>query len=392
VVPGPGPEPTPPGPAPVLGGIVDTNEDTTGHLTALKSDHVGTVIRYVGRTSGAKVLISAPEARAVAAAGMNLGLVFEGNGRPSGTAVGIADGQLALQQASEVGAPQGACIYYAVDYDAPQSDMAGIGAAFTAFKAAVSPTYAVGCYGSGSVNSQLLAAGLIKYRWITQSSGFSGSKAAVAAGQYELLQHLPQTVGGLDCDPNTTREPNLDIGVFVPFGTLPAAPTLPPPAPIVDAKPDGVPPWLLTMQGITGTHEVSGSGDNPVILSWATAIGKKFPDMAAYCARYNHDSILWCGLTVAYCMAMAGIRPQFGPTDTDKFLWADSWRQFGTAVDTPQPGDVLVFQWSNGGHHVTLYDHETDGDQYACRGGNQANMVNVTMFPMSACTAIRRPS
>ncbi len=167
---------------------------------------------------------------------------------------------------------------------------------------------------------------------------------------------------------------------------VPASPIDKPIVPLPAVSP------LDVMKQITGTHEVSGSGDNPVILSWATAIGKKYPEMASYCARYQHDETAWCGLTVAYCMAMAGIRPQFGPTDTDKFLWADSWRQFGTAVTTPQPGDVLTFKWSNGGHHVTLYDHETDGDQYACRGGNQSDMVNVTMFPVSACTAIRRPT
>lgn len=153
-----------------------------------------------------------------------------------------------------------------------------------------------------------------------------------------------------------------------------------------------VPPWLEAMKDITGTHEVDGDGDNPTILGWAAYIGKKYPDMAEYCAGYKHDAVPWCGLTVAYCMAAAGIRPQFGATDTDRFLWANSWTQFGVAIETPQPGDVLVFKWANGGHHVTLYDHETDGDKYACRGGNQGDEVNVTLFPMAACIAIRRPA
>lgn len=171
---------------------------------------------------------------------------------------------------------------------------------------------------------------------------------------------------------------------IAPPATLPPAANIP--APSVN------PAWLQAMINITGTHEVDGDGDNATILGWATFIAKKFPDMASYAARYNHDSIAWCGLTVAYCMAAAGIRPQFGASDTDKFLWADSWRQFGVAVTTPRPGDVLVFKWADGGHHVTLYDHETDGDKYACRGGNQSDEVNVTEFPMESCTAIRRPA
>ncbi len=160
------------------------------------------------------------------------------------------------------------------------------------------------------------------------------------------------------------------------------------PQPKAPASDAGIPPWLTTMRTITGTHE---GNDNPVILGFAAFIAKKFPDMANYCARYTHDSIAWCGLTVAYCMANAGIRPQFGATDTDKFLWADSWRQFGVAVSSPQLGDILVFQWASGGHHVTLYEG-TQGSNYLCRGGNQSDAVNVEPLPKASCTAIRRPA
>lgn len=149
--------------------------------------------------------------------------------------------------------------------------------------------------------------------------------------------------------------------------------------------PDAAPSWLQTMRTITGTLEVEGSTDNPVILAWRDEIARRFPDMASYCAEYAHDSIPWCGLTVAYCMAHNEIRPVFGPDDTDKFLWAQAWKQFGSKVDRPQLGDVLVFA-----RHVTLYDGE-DGDFYLCRGGNQSDSVNVTHFRKSGCEAILRP-
>lgn len=157
---------------------------------------------------------------------------------------------------------------------------------------------------------------------------------------------------------------------------------------VVVAPEDGVPPWLATMRTITGTHE---GHDNPVILGFAAFIAKKYPEMANYCARYTHDSIAWCGLTVAYCMASAGIRPQFGATDTDKFLWADSWRQFGVAVSEPKIGDIICVQWSSGGHHVTLYE-STNGSNYMCRGGNQSDAINVIAVPKAAVSAIRRPA
>jgi hypothetical protein len=115
---------------------------------------------------------------------------------------------------------------------------------------------------------------------------------------------------------------------------------------------DQPPPWLATMRQITGTHV----NDNPVILGWAKKIGELFPDMASYCAQYNHDRIAWCGLTVGYCMAVNGVRPVFGAQDVDKFLYALAWRQFGKAIDgEPQLGDVLIFDFGGGDHHVTLY-------------------------------------
>jgi hypothetical protein len=146
-----------------------------------------------------------------------------------------------------------------------------------------------------------------------------------------------------------------------------------------------VPSWLGTMRDITGTLEAPGSADNPVILAWRDEIGLRFPDMASYCAEYTHDSIAWCGLTVAYCMAHNGIRPVFGPTDTDKFLFAQAWKKFGNRVDKPQLGDVLVFA-----HHVTLYDGE-DGTFYLGRGGNQSDSVKVSHYPKTDCEIIRRP-
>lgn len=137
---------------------------------------------------------------------------------------------------------------------------------------------------------------------------------------------------------------------------------------------------------------VHAEHDSAIILGWPSAISNKFPEMADYCKGYIHDSTPWCGLTVAYVMAMSGIRPQFGPTDTDRFLWADAWRQFGNAVETPQSGDVLVFQWAGGGHHVSLYDHETTGNSYDCTGGNQGSghILSTELLPMQNCIAIRR--
>jgi len=149
--------------------------------------------------------------------------------------------------------------------------------------------------------------------------------------------------------------------------------------------PDTIPPWLATMRAITGTEEYAGGADNPIIIGWRNEIAHKFPEMADYCRNYTHDEIPWCGLTVAYVMAHNGIRPVFGSADTDKFLWAQAWKQFGTNATAAQPGDMLVFP-----RHVTLFERQ-EGDRFIGRGGNQSDSVKESSYPIHECEAIRRP-
>lgn len=148
-----------------------------------------------------------------------------------------------------------------------------------------------------------------------------------------------------------------------------------------------IPAPLATMRAITGTLEEDGSNDNPIILAWADEIAERFPEMKLYCAQYNHDSIPWCGLCMGLVFAHNNIRPIFGPTDTDKFLWARAWAQFGTEREgEPQLGDVLVLPG-----HVTMFDGIAEDGRYMCRGGNQSDSVNVTRYHKDSFIAIRVP-
>lgn len=155
---------------------------------------------------------------------------------------------------------------------------------------------------------------------------------------------------------------------------------------------DGTPEWLAVMRAMTGIVETPGDADNPKIIAMRDAIARAYPDMAEYCAEYTHDSVPWCGLTVAYCMTKAGIRPVFGPTDTDKFLWAQAWDDpsFGTKLEQPVPGCVVVMTRSGGGH-VTLYE-STSGSNYICRGGNQGDAINTSSYPKSSVIALVWPN
>jgi peptidoglycan hydrolase-like protein with peptidoglycan-binding domain len=147
------------------------------------------------------------------------------------------------------------------------------------------------------------------------------------------------------------------------------------------------------MEDITGTQWGPGDGPNRTIKSWLDFIGSDYPEMKAYCSSASHlEYFEWCGLTVAYCMAKAGIKPVFGRRDIDHFLWANAWKEWGDVVHTPQKGDVVVFDWGGGHQHVTIFERDLGNGYWACRGGNQTHEVKISRFPRSACSGVRRAS
>jgi uncharacterized protein (TIGR02594 family) len=144
-----------------------------------------------------------------------------------------------------------------------------------------------------------------------------------------------------------------------------------------------VPKWLAAMRAITGMTEVPGSASNPNILRMRDYIAQKFPEQANYAALYTGDDIAWCGLAVDFCMATADISGPFGPTDTDRWMWALAWSDDPNyqRLSRPQLGCVLVKEREGGGH-VCLYE-ATEGDTYLCRGGNQSDAVTLANYPIA---------
>jgi len=144
---------------------------------------------------------------------------------------------------------------------------------------------------------------------------------------------------------------------------------------------DNAPKWLLVMRAINGTDEFSGDADNPKILGMARYVGHKFPEQKSYWDQYQHDSTAWCGLTEAFCMAVCGYSGPWGPTDTDKPMWAQAWstwEPWGTRLSRPVLGCIVVMTREGGGH-VTTFEYEENG-LYYCRGGNQSDSVNLSGY------------
>jgi hypothetical protein len=211
---------------PVLNGL-DTTIELTRHAAALRAQGYDFAMRYY--SNNASKNLSLGEARALSGAGLQIGVVWETSGTHAGffsRAQGLADGAQAYRMAKEtIGQPFGSAIYFAVDYDPTQADIDGvISNYFTGVKAALyvandgQPSYRVGVYGSGLCCGALVERDMAALSWLSQSTGFAGSRQYAEQKRYDLLQMLPARIVGADgivlsIDPNATH-PERDAGLF----------------------------------------------------------------------------------------------------------------------------------------------------------------------------------
>src|SRR5580658_8898367 len=102
---------------------LDTTRDITPQAAAIKAANYDFVARYISQAHWK--VIGAGEAAAIAAAGLELVLVYEDGPTAAdyfSFGRGQADGVRAAQQASLLGAPAACGLYFAVDYDASADD------------------------------------------------------------------------------------------------------------------------------------------------------------------------------------------------------------------------------------------------------------------------------
>jgi hypothetical protein len=201
--------------------ILDTNHNTTGKLDQLKQLGYTHLIRYIATADKS---ITASEARAIANAGILLATVYEAWGDTKNelsSALGIAHAQEYIRKAPLIGQPFGSAMYFAVDSDQPGNEIQNqIVPYFRSIKAVIGTQYRIGVYGPGSVCAALLDAGLVELAWLANATGWSGFNAFKASGRWNILQHLPKTIAGLDTDPDEINPARPDIGAFVPFGAV----------------------------------------------------------------------------------------------------------------------------------------------------------------------------
>ena len=140
------------------------------------------------------------------------------------------------------------------------------------------------------------------------------------------------------------------------------------------------PAWLRAAREKLGTREAVGAANSPTIMGWAKRLGTKALGMV-----YNADSVPWCGVFVAICLAEDGLPP--APIAVRAKAWA-GWGA-NLAADRLAPGAVLVFERPGGGH-VGFYVCE-DPTHYHVLGGNQGDRVSIMRLEKSRCIARRWP-
>jgi hypothetical protein len=147
-----------------------TGIDTAARITAtqaakLRENGVSFVVRYIGPESWGKT-ITASEAQILRGAGIAVMLCFESsaNRMNGGARAGAEDAVTAWKSATRLGVPGDAVIYFACDYDAPQSDFASIEAYLRAAAQNIEQ-YRVGLYGGERVVSAMSERGACFYFW-----------------------------------------------------------------------------------------------------------------------------------------------------------------------------------------------------------------------------------
>lgn len=205
--------------------IIDTPHKTTSKVTNLKNAGVKTIIRYYNHQNSNALpnkCLTASEAQAIHGAGMTIAVTFQQRQNQIADfnkTKGKAAGERALDLASNtINQPNNSVIYFSVDRDfvsaaelnAVDKFFEGVNGAFSAAGA----SYQVGAYGSGKVLDRLRTAGLAKFFWLAQATGWSGFQAFKNSGRWHLLQGPVTTVQTIPCDTNQSNPAKPNFGAF----------------------------------------------------------------------------------------------------------------------------------------------------------------------------------
>lgn len=130
--------------------------------------------------------------------------------------------------------------------------------------------------------------------------------------------------------------------------------------------------WLEMIK-FHGLKEVPGPVSDPIIIEWFKELG--------YDWVTDDSETAWCSCCLNIMAKRAGLE-YTGKLD------ARSWMKIGQGKPEPQIGDVVVYwrgQKTGWQGHVGLFaGYNEDKSQIFTLGGNQANMLGIRAYPVSA--------
>jgi uncharacterized protein (TIGR02594 family) len=144
------------------------------------------------------------------------------------------------------------------------------------------------------------------------------------------------------------------------------------------------------------TNMISLGRDNPAFLA-ANYLGyTEYTHRAELRELTGVDPVRteWCAAFVNAVLEESNIKSN---NDHKYPLTARAFLDWGVGVDSPVPGDLVVFPRGNQGWqgHVGFYIRsvEVNGiEYYYILGGNQSNKVSIEMYPARKALGIRRQS
>jgi hypothetical protein len=165
---------------------IDLATDSGRYITELRRAGVSFVGRYYRSPTSRYPALSASEVRLLSSSGIDVVAIWESASTHASYfsyVSGVDDSTSSYHQARLLDQPPGSTIYFAVDYDASSSDIAGpITAYFTGIAAGFDAasrgerSYRIGGYGSGRVCRSLLGAKHAACTWLAASRKWAGGE------------------------------------------------------------------------------------------------------------------------------------------------------------------------------------------------------------------------
>jgi uncharacterized protein (TIGR02594 family) len=137
-------------------------------------------------------------------------------------------------------------------------------------------------------------------------------------------------------------------------------------------------PWLDWMIRFIGVKEVPGTTHNPLIVQWGKDAGISW---------WHRDEDAWCAVAVNAALVNTGF-------PSTKSALARSFTNYGTKLDKPVPGAIVVFPRGSNplyGHVGVIEKVGDDGTSITVINGNVANAMRRTVYRTSSAIAFRAP-